>query len=1524
MAIFSSIAALVTSAVGAISTFVGGLTWAGIGTALLKGAVGIGLNYLASAVAGKNKASTASFAVNGQLQSGGTVPRSIIFGMTATAGSLVYANTWGNAGKTPNAYVTQVIALADAPIKSLLVAVVNGVACEIDFDHPHAEYGWPVLDYRKGNTDYLWLKFYDGTQTEADSFLVNRVSSTARPYENTRVGHGVAYVIATSRVNQELFSGFPSFKFVLDGMRLYDPSKDSSVGGNGAQRWSDASTWGGDGDRLPVVQLYALMRGIRWNGQWLYGLQTVTERRLPASHWIAQIGKCRTLIEGADGMEATYRSGAEVQVSAALQDAAQAMLTACNGRLAEIGGTYKPFIGVSDEPVMTFTDADILSTEEQSFTPFFGLSDTVNGISASYPSPDDSWNMTEAPPLYNGDYEVEDGNRRLLSDVSLDFVPYAGQVQRLMQSALKEARRARRHTISMPPKFGALEPGDIVATSSNRNGYVEKRFRVDGVLDQPNLDVVLDITEVDPADYDWNQGSDYQAPVPGSVSSGVPAAQSTTGWSVVAGSVTDSDSQDRRPAIVVSCTADLDDVARVWVKVRVKATGVVVYDSDAHPYAGAATWTLSGAWCLALTEYEVQGKLVPVSSRETVASDWLSVTTLNLSESTDVLDNSITTAKLADAAVTASKIMDEAVTNLKLADAAVSTAKLQVAAVTQEVLANSSVIASKLADAAVTGAKLAAQAVDATKFAASIEPVRVVTALPTSRVSAYVTFNGEAYRWNGAAYVKTVATAELTGQLIGSQIADLAIVASKIADGIITGSKLAADTIGANNLAAGSVTAKQLVLTDFTNLVPDNQMQDFGNSWSGVGWSSWTDAYMAGMASKSQALYTYVAGQTGYSAALLGKLFSVSPNTQYRVTGAHNSNNNQGVLLRINWLNAAGTELSSTNITDNSAGVGAGISINTVNLTSPAGAYQARIQAYIWRTVTAGNVWVGGFVVNKRNAAELIIDGTLTTNMLSAGSVTTDKLAVNSVIAGKIAAGAVNTDQLVAEAVTTQKVAAGAITTPLLAVGQGANFVKNSDFSAGITGWGVEYASAALSNWTIGLRSDTYAPVPGSLEIRQVNGTQGLEIGVTYKKDGSTYDGVSVEAGKYYELSTYYLGHRCVGIQPYIAFVDKNGGVLQFAHAVNANGATSGVFPANQNIDPGKQLSNYQRAWFKAQAPAGSVYAYVFFRHKGTINGQADSFLWIHKPFFGEATVNQSEPTPWSAAGVTLIQNGNIVTGSVTTDSLAANSVVASKISAGAITTPALAAGSVVGTSIAAATITGANIAAETIGTDKLAANSITAKQLVLTDFTNLVPDNQMQDFGNSWSGVGWSSWTDAYMAGMASKSQALYTYVAGQTGYSAALLGKLFSVSPNTQYRVTGAHNSNNNQGVLLRIHWFNAAGTELSSTNITDNSAGVGAGISINTVNLTSPAGAYQARIQAYIWRTVTAGNVWVGGFVVNKRNAADLIIDGTLTANMLAVNSLSAITANLGTVTAGEIRSSNGKMIISLNAGTILITD
>src|SRR5690606_34170432 len=174
--------------------------------------------------------------------------------------------------------------------------------------------------------------------------------------------------------------------------------------------------------------------------------------------------------------------------------AIEAMLTGCQGRLTETGGTYKPFVGEPNAPVMAFSDPDIISTEEQTFTPFYGLEDTINGIQATYPNPSEGWNDKTAPPLLRSDLEALDGNRRLMANVTLDMVPYGGQVQRLMQSALREAQRARRHTITMGPEFWVLEPGDYVTWTSARNGYVTKLFRVDGIADQPDLNVLLDLT----------------------------------------------------------------------------------------------------------------------------------------------------------------------------------------------------------------------------------------------------------------------------------------------------------------------------------------------------------------------------------------------------------------------------------------------------------------------------------------------------------------------------------------------------------------------------------------------------------------------------------------------------------------------------------------------------------------------------------------------------------------------------------------------------------------------------------------------------------------------------------------------------------------------------------------------------------------------------------------------------------------------------------------------------------------------
>lgn len=620
MALFTAIGA----AAAAVGTFIGGL--GAVGSFLLKTAVGIGLNLLAQAISGKPKsAANSAFGINGTLQSGGDVPRSFILGTYATAGSLVWVNTWGQDGETPNAYLTQVIAIEDLPRHVLEGVLVNGE--QVTFGStPHSSYGYPVAQYNNGGADHLWMKWYDGTQTTADSFLVSTASNSNRQWESTRVGRGVAYVIVTAKVAQNMFAGIPAVKFVVKGLPLYDPSKDSTVaGGSGSHRWNDPDTWGGDGDHNPAVQIYNLLRGIQYDGQWFYGLQGVTGARLPTAAWIKQINKCRA--------DNTYRAGGEITVDAPLSAAIEALLTACQGRLSEVGGVYNIFVGEPDEPVASFTDGDIISTDGQSFTPFFGLADTINGIAATYPSPADGWSEKGAPPLYRTDLEVLAGNRRLMADVQLSFVPYPEQVQRLMKSALAEGQRARRHTLVLPPQYWPYAvPGNTLSWTSERNGYVNKWFRIDGAVDRANLDVMVDLTEVDPDDYDWNSETDFQPPVDGTLGTLRPPPQPLVGWQVFPATIGVGDKQ--LPSIRVAYPGNLDDVRAVRVQVRLDGETAPFFDGEV-PYGDPATndnpasVILSGTFAPD-TDHEVRGLLIPWGERPTEWSEWLPVTTPNV------------------------------------------------------------------------------------------------------------------------------------------------------------------------------------------------------------------------------------------------------------------------------------------------------------------------------------------------------------------------------------------------------------------------------------------------------------------------------------------------------------------------------------------------------------------------------------------------------------------------------------------------------------------------------------------------------------------------------------------------------------------------------------------------------------------------------------------------------------------------------------------------------------------------------
>lgn len=615
--------------VGAVGAFFGGLGSLGIvGSTIVRVGIAFGLSYLARALAPKPAATgSAGGGFNGKLQAGGAVSRSFIFGRYATAGSLVYANTWGSDGSTPNAYLVQVIALSDLPVKGLVGLIVNGAAVTFDPEASQSGNGYAIPEYQKDGKSYLWVRFHDGRQGAADSYLTGKFGSDAdRPWTSAAKGDGVAYAIVTSRVNASLFSGVPTFKFVLDGISLYDIRNDTTAGGDGAERWADQSTWSA-APRNNAVVAYNLFRGIRYAGAWVYGLQTVGAAQLPLSPWAAAANECDvTVTNGDETTSKQYECGGEIAFSAAPGTEIEAIFTGCNGRLAEAGGIYKPHVGAAGSAVLSFDDGAILSTEQQTFTPFPSLDQAVNGVTATFISPADGWVEKDLPPRYDSAFEAEDGGRRSLANVQYTRVTSGEQGQRLMLSALQEARRARKHVLVLPPSAFVLEPLDFISFTSARNGYFNKLFRVDRIDDGANLDQVLYLTEVDPADYDYDPDVDELPLSQGSIAIVRPPAQAIRDWAV-AGVLIPADGGGSVAGLRLTWSIGDDDVDidQVLFEVRLASDSSIVLRGST-PFISAGALDISQN-IRPSTNYEARARFSSASGRDFSWSGWLPATT---------------------------------------------------------------------------------------------------------------------------------------------------------------------------------------------------------------------------------------------------------------------------------------------------------------------------------------------------------------------------------------------------------------------------------------------------------------------------------------------------------------------------------------------------------------------------------------------------------------------------------------------------------------------------------------------------------------------------------------------------------------------------------------------------------------------------------------------------------------------------------------------------------------------------------
>lgn len=609
-----SLIGAIGAAVSAVGSFLAPLAGAfgGLG-AIGKTLLGIGLNLAASAIQAKLAKKNARAEPGGvdlQLSLGEDVPRKVMCGRFASVGHLVYANTHGEG----NIELQQVFVLSHFYTTALDKVWIDGIEATLGDE-----------DGNKGRTvtsgDYagkIWIKYYDGRQTAVDSRLLGGANPIGR-WTSEHIGWGVSYVIATMHYDREKLTSPPQFLFEGRGAPLYDVRKDSTVGGFGAHRWNDVSTW--EYSANPALIDYCYRRGFSVNDDDFCGM-FMPASDLPLAKFATAANICDELV----GLRTRYVCSIGLDCDAEHGDNIEAIMKSCGGIVVNaVDGSY-PVIGTNQPIVAELTDDDLIVGAQVSFRRRRSMDQIVNSVSGTYPNPGNLWNQTGYVRATDAATTAID--RRTL-DVQINFetVPDGDQAAQLAAIYFSENRFEATAQITVRPRWQVLEAGDWIRWNSARYGdrvYMVTDAELGSLDSDGPRNAILNLQERDGSIY---TGVGVTVPlIP--LGPATPVFQAELqDFTVVAVLGQGSDTRVY-PAIRVSWSQPTDPtVAGAVLQWRPKAQPEVTLDRSVP--AADQTIAILADGVLSQTLYEVRHKIVADPPRPTAWSAWEEVITLD-------------------------------------------------------------------------------------------------------------------------------------------------------------------------------------------------------------------------------------------------------------------------------------------------------------------------------------------------------------------------------------------------------------------------------------------------------------------------------------------------------------------------------------------------------------------------------------------------------------------------------------------------------------------------------------------------------------------------------------------------------------------------------------------------------------------------------------------------------------------------------------------------------------------------------
>ncbi|MFW2345582.1 MAG: hypothetical protein ACN4EU_09790, partial [Brevundimonas mediterranea] len=539
----------------------------------------------------------------------GEVPRQAVIGIACTAGSLGDVFSFG--GQYGTDKVTRCVNLADHAIDGIEGFYINEVY-----------YPWVGDGLQAAFSNKLSFHFRNAS---ADGYDPPQHVQQNGGWTTSDRMVGITHIWIDWFVDDKVWpQGHPEIRFVLRGLRVYDPRFDPQFGYSGPnpQTWADRSSH--RFSRNAKVLRYAYTRGIFVEGRHgdldhlLIG-RGLSEEEAPPELVIADANLCDEIVDGV----ARYTANGVISAAQPFIEVDGMFAAAMAGVIVQREGTVDVEAGQAKAVVATFTDADLVGGEKVGFSRFLGDSEggRLNTFIGRYIEPLLGFKDHSAPVRRSLTDIATDGGPRETT-ISLALVTEVKQVDRILEINRLLSRLERRGNVVLPPRFAGLEEGDWVAwQSARRHKGATVRYRIEAYREPETWRKYLTLREIASSVFGVpDPVEDTTVPPPPPV---VVDALAITG--VIAEAITLSGETSVLPAVRFRWDTPTD-AAVLAIRAEVRRVG----ETDAAPTRiddvakGQANVT-NGVG----PDQALECRLVPIGdpSRPVLASNWITVST---------------------------------------------------------------------------------------------------------------------------------------------------------------------------------------------------------------------------------------------------------------------------------------------------------------------------------------------------------------------------------------------------------------------------------------------------------------------------------------------------------------------------------------------------------------------------------------------------------------------------------------------------------------------------------------------------------------------------------------------------------------------------------------------------------------------------------------------------------------------------------------------------------------------------------